>query len=44
MRDMKTIDISGKWSYRTDENDIGIANEYYSKPIEAGDFIIPGSA
>lgn len=41
---MKTIDISGKWSYRTDENDIGIANEYYSKPIEAGDFIIPGSA
>lgn len=41
---MKIIDISGKWSYRTDENDLGIVEKYYSKPINDGDFIIPGSS
>lgn len=41
---MKIIDISGTWKYRTDENDLGIVDGYYSKPINTGDFIIPGSA
>lgn len=41
---MKIIDISGTWKYRTDEKDLGIVDGYYSKPINTGDFIIPGSA
>ncbi len=41
---MKTIDLSGNWSYRTDYDDLGTQKEYYKDIFEPGGFILPGSA
>lgn len=40
---MKTIDLSGSWKYKTDENDVGMAEGYYNMPFADGGFILPGS-
>ncbi len=41
---MRTIDLSGKWSFETDENDEGIKEKFYSRRLRGGDFIVPGDA
>lgn len=41
---MKTIDLSGNWSYKTDYDDLGIQKEYYKNAFELGGFMLPGSA
>lgn len=40
---MKTIDISGAWSYRLDPDDEGIAKRYYAERIVSEPFILPGT-
>lgn len=41
---MKTIDLSGNWSYKTDYDDLGTQKEYYKDKFELGGFMLPGSA
>lgn len=41
---MKTIDLSGNWSYKIDYDDLGIQKEYYKYKFELGGFKLPGSA
>ena len=41
---MKTIDLSGNWSYKTDYDDFGTQKEYYKDKFELGGFMLPGSA
>ena len=42
--DMKILDLSGNWSYKTDYNDLGTQKEYYKDKFELGGFMLPGSA
>lgn len=41
---MKILDISGIWRYETDEADVGIAEEWYKRKLQADGFRLPGSA
>jgi hypothetical protein len=38
----KTIDLSGKWSFALDPNDLGINEQWYAKPL-SGTIQLPGS-
>jgi hypothetical protein len=38
----KTIDLSGKWSFALDPNDVGINEQWYAKPL-SGTIQLPGS-
>lgn len=40
---MKIIDCSGPWRYRTDEEDIGLSEEYGRKGFSSEPFLLPGS-
>ena len=40
---MKVIDLSGRWRYETDENDVGISQKFYSRPLKNDGFALPGS-
>lgn len=40
---MKTIDLSGNWKYKTDENDEGLVKGYFGIPFTDDGFILPGS-
>ncbi len=40
---MKCIDLSGAWSYETDETDIGISGGFYCRGLKNDGFILPGS-
>lgn len=42
--DMKILDLSGNWSYKTDYDDFGTQKEYYKDKFELGGFMLPGSA
>lgn len=41
---MQVIDLSGKWRYETDTEDIGITEEFYMRRLENGNFTLPGDA
>lgn len=41
---MQVIDLSGKWRYETDTEDIGITEEFYIRRLENGNFTLPGDA
>lgn len=40
---MQTIDLSGIWHYRTDEEDRGLELEFFKEKFSEGEFILPGS-
>ncbi len=41
---MYSIDLSGKWRYETDEEDIGISEKFYSRRLRHENFTLPGDA
>lgn len=40
---MRTIDLSGSWKYKLDENDEGLVKGYFNMPFTDSGFILPGS-
>lgn len=41
---MNAIDLSGKWRYETDENNIGINEKFYERKLKNENFTLPGDA
>ncbi len=41
---MRSIDLSGKWRYETDNENIGINEKYYEKTLSNENFTLPGDA
>lgn len=40
---MNSIDLSGIWRWETDENDVGISERFYGRPLKNQGFRLPGS-
>lgn len=40
---MNILDLSGLWRFETDENDVGIQQEYYKRNLSGQNFRLPGS-
>lgn len=40
---MNILDLSGLWRWETDENDVGIQQEYYKRTLTGQNFKLPGS-
>lgn len=41
---MKSIDLSGKWRYETDENNMGINEHFFERTLKHENFVLPGDA
>ncbi len=41
---MQTIDLSGKWRYETDENNIGYESGFFNRSLKNDGFYLPASA
>jgi hypothetical protein len=39
----QVISLAGNWRYMTDENDCGIAEEYFKRTFPSNTFVLPGS-